>query len=350
MITELDIKGFRCFEHLRVPGLTRVNLLVGKNNSGKTTVLEAVELLHLGSIALARGPIRRREELLPAPSAPRDSAPEIDISHLFHGRRPQIAAAFSIADPTDETRTFLCRATGSQSSEALPREVVHRLTIEHGKGAAAEYVSLSELGGLDEKWRRTAFAVRETWPDLQFVEAGVADLQWLARLWDDVTLTAEEATVYDVLRIAVPALERLAFLGAGRQSPVNALVKLAGTEPRLPLGTLGDGMRRLLSLALHLVASRGGVLLVDEIDTGLHHSVMTKMWRLVIETARRLDVQVFATTHSDDCVRSLAEAAELDAAAADDVSLHRIDPGEEETMRYSAADLLIATRGHIEVR
>ena len=54
-------------------------------------------------------------------------------------------------------------------------------------------------------------------------------------------------------------------------------------------------MWRMLGLALALANAKGGVLLVDEIDTGLHYSIMGDMWRMVGKLAATLDVQVFAT-------------------------------------------------------
>lgn len=348
MITSLDIRGFRCFEHLRVPGLTRVNLLVGKNNSGKTTVLEAVELLHLGPRALARGPIRRREEILPDPSAPADVPAEIDAAHLFYGHECRVGAEFSIEDASPHGH-LVCAVVRDEDPDQVPGDWGRSLRVLHGV-MQPTLVRLSPAGGIDDNWRRVAFAMRDTLPDLQFVAPGNADIQVLARLWEDVALTPAEALVYDALHVVAAELDRIAFLGSTRRGGTNVFVKLVSTDRRLPLGNLGAGVQCLLDLALHLLASRGGVLLVDEIDTGLHYSVMKKMWRLLIETAQRLDVQVFATTHSEDCVRALAEAVEQDDAPADEVSLHRIDPGEIETMRYSAADLSIATQRHIEVR
>lgn len=57
----------------------------------------------------------------------------------------------------------------------------------------------------------------------------------------------------------------------------------------------------MLGLALAIVNARNGFLLVDEIDTGLHFSAMYDMWKLIWKTAKRLNVQVFATTHNSDC-------------------------------------------------
>jgi predicted ATPase len=73
-----------------------------------------------------------------------------------------------------------------------------------------------------------------------------------------------------------------------------------------PLGSLGDGAWRMLTLAIVLTQCVGGMLFIDEIDTGLHYTVMADMWRLIHAASRQFDVQVFASTHSYDCVHSLA--------------------------------------------
>src|SRR6202034_3737992 len=92
----------------------------------------------------------------------------------------------------------------------------------------------------------------------------------------------------------------------------SIFVKCTGIDERIPIGSMGDGIWCLLGIALHLVATRNGVLLIDEIDTGLHYSVMETMWKLVLKTAERLDIQVFATTHSRDCYEALAAISRAD--------------------------------------
>lgn len=109
-------------------------------------------------------------------------------------------------------------------------------------------------------------------------------------------------------------------------------------------------MKRLLSLALLLIRAENGFLAVDEIDTGLHHTVMVDMWRLVIETARRLDIQVFATTHSLDCLRALAWLCEREPGLADQVSAHRVERDWNLTTRYSAQELVIVEQQRMEIR
>jgi hypothetical protein len=152
------------------------------------------------------------------------------------------------------------------------------------------------------------------------------------------------------MKIIEPNIERLAFTSREIRSSSIAFVKLTGEEQRVPLGSLGDGTRRLLALAIYIARATGGVLLVDEIDTGLHYTTMESMWRFVIEAARRLNVQVFATSHSGDCVRALAWLQTDMPELAVEVSVHRVERDAAAAVRYSASDIEISARHHIEVR
>lgn len=89
---------------------------------------------------------------------------------------------------------------------------------------------------------------------------------------------------------------------------------------------------------------------MDEIDTGFHHSIMPDMWRLVIETAVRYKIQVFATTHSLDCTRGLAEVCMGDMAAAMQVSAHKIDRRLEHDVPYPGIELVAAVHHEMELR
>lgn len=128
------------------------------------------------------------------------------------------------------------------------------------------------------------------------------------------------------------------------------MVKCAGVEARVPIGSLGDGIWRMLGLILTLVRSEGGVVLIDEIDTSLHFSVMSNMWKLVFETAKRLNVQVFATTHSNDCWISLAELARENVSSDSEITIQRIERGKPQTVAFTEQEIVIAASRAIEVR
>ena len=90
--------------------------------------------------------------------------------------------------------------------------------------------------------------------------------------------------------------------------------------------------------------------MVDEIDTGLHHSIMSDMWRVLITSAERLDTQLFVTTHSLDCVRSLAWLAYTQPELCKCVRMHRVDSDQSSTVVYDPREISIAAEQHVELR
>ena len=109
-------------------------------------------------------------------------------------------------------------------------------------------------------------------------------------------------------------------------------------------------MWRVLGLALALVKAKGSVLLVDDVDTGLHYTVMESMWRMIREQAARLSVQVFATTHSRDCYESLAAAVKPDASGSEAVSIQRIEKNQPQAVNLSNEAIVAAAERGLEVR
>lgn len=370
-LRSITVTGFRSLRTLRVDNLTRVNLFVGTNNSGKTSLLEAVELLSGRSspAVLLRGPGRREETAYTEVDEPSASdRSEVSVSHLFHGHSIGPGATFSIKSETAPRGFITCTiersSEQSQSEQAellippsFDRSIdaldeVPPLTIRIATEEPREsfQIPLTPRGGVTRSERRRFFspaAVPAPVP-VRFLSSDDPGRASIARLWDSVVLTPDEGRVVQALQIIEPTLERIATVGRDYGSEV--FIKLAESSGRLPIGSMGDGVRRLLFLSLSLLRSAGGVLLVDEIDTGLHYSTMTKMWEIVVETALDLGCQVFAATHSLDCVRSIAALYERDPSIRDVVSLHRVERGSEATISYSAEEIATAARQNMELR
>jgi predicted ATPase len=167
-------------------------------------------------------------------------------------------------------------------------------------------------------------------------------------------LTPEESLLLEAIQIVEPTIQRIAPLPVDQTSSAVSqklgIFVLPEGKRRLSLGTLGDGAWRLVMLATAMARAAGGVLLVDEIDTGLHYSVLEKMWHLVLKTAARLDVQVFATTHSGDCWRALARVLEADPAEDDNVALHRLEADRPKAVTFPGNRIRLAAESDIEVR
>lgn len=109
-------------------------------------------------------------------------------------------------------------------------------------------------------------------------------------------------------------------------------------------------MRRLLALSISLIHAKDGVLIIDEIDTGFHFSIMAKMWELVVRTAKDSNIQVFATTHSADCVKGLGLLCKASPDLQDDVSAHKVERNLESNVPFTGAEVLKAVEQDIEIR
>jgi predicted ATPase len=332
MLTSLNIKGFRCFETLAVDALDRVNLFVGKNNAGKSSLLDAVELLATGDPETLAHTASRRGEVSARETNKRQ---EFDLRHAFHGRGLDARARFSIeATATDgSVRHASVRAVPTPESKRRPEVGAVSLQFDRTDGTS-EILPLGP-GGTVISWGGMVES-RDKVVHLPAVS--------LPRLWESIVLTPEEVTVVAAMQAVEPDIERVALVG-------NIFyVKLTSSAERVPMGNLGDGTTRLFVLACGLVGAAQGVLLVDDIDRGLHHTVMESMWRMLITTAQRLNVQVFATAHASDAVHAIGYLYEEHRSLADACRVHRIERDAPTTVAYSADDLAVAAKHHLEVR
>jgi predicted ATPase len=349
LITGLEIDNFRCFEKLRVDGLTRVNLFVGKNNSGKTALLEAVEAVVSvdNPLLLYRASVDRGESRIGRAAGGEDSL-QLDIRHWFYGHSLDEGASFSLR-ATGEREFSVSRGIERAQHDLFPRAL--SLTIKR-PGSRARLPSLTltadgflGAGSPSELDERLDLNLK---PPVGFVATRRLLPAELALLWKGVVLTPREEATVKALRLVEPAVERIAISGSGEAAAAQVL--LHGASSPVPLGTLGEGVSRILALALHLVRTQGGFLLIDEIENGLHWSVMSKVWRFLVESARSLDVQIFLTTHSKDCLEAIADLHRTHPQLAAEISVHRLERGRETPVRFDASRIAEYVNMELETR
>lgn len=152
--------------------------------------------------------------------------------------------------------------------------------------------------------------------------------------------------VINAIRIIEPAIEGIEVLA----EPSGPSISLdLGLDRLVPLAVSGEGMVRLFSIILELIASKDGVLLIDEIDNGLHYSVMPALWKLLGTLALKHCVQVFGTTHNDDIIRSALRSFSDSEGS---LGLFRIDKRDNRhvMVAYDEESMEAVLREHFEVR
>jgi AAA15 family ATPase/GTPase len=346
-------------------GLGRVNLLVGENNSGKTSVLEAINILSAqGRLEVIWETLTRRgERQVLEVEALKSRLHEMDVRHLFFGHELDQKVILEIVGKNDATSASFTTKTVANNIDSRLIEVqesaifLSEMALKfqwEGKNDSQITLPIGPMGGISTDSIRYARKPDENAIPIRFITTSALDGSRVISDFDNIVLTPEENTIIQALKTIEPSLERIASVSSNQRDSLSGrggmVVKLANSNQRIPIGSMGDGIWRMLGIALSLANAKGGILLIDEIDTGLHYKAMEDMWRLVMETATRLDVQVFATTHSRDCYEALAAISRPDVSVGSDISIQRIEKGKETAITFSERDIIIAARRAIEVR
>jgi AAA15 family ATPase/GTPase len=302
MLKSLHIKNFRCFRDLKIEPLKRINLITGQNNTGKTCILEALVLLLEDQIK--RGSL---------PNLFRMAGGDWNENFwkwLFYDksskRNLEIQAAF------DTRKNF---GVIFQSLESDP--------INY------DSASLSPIGSIG---KASGFGVGTPFPNLKLAIFSTlpSNPTQDAVDYQRVILKRRKKQVEKLLREIEPRLEAVEALRIGdqNQSPQALIYADLGLSEMIPVTQLGQGFNRLLDIYSEIVVEEAKVLLIDEIENGLHHSVMPVIWKGLFLAAKEFDVQIFATTHSGECIQAADEAAREDKNY--DLALIRLDRVKED--------------------
>ena len=341
MLESFQIHNFRLFQHLEVRKLNRVNLIVGKNNAGKSTFLEAVELYASNaSPTVLLDLVESRQETWFSEAQPHSqNFISNSVRHLFCGHKLPIIGekGISLGEVASNTKLHISAAAyqNKNDDEGTLRKIrISEVQLDENL-SNVEIFLIAEEGertrrlfslDLDNKdlreirrrnrmisgSERKESELKYTW---QIVSTENMPNRKLAALWDLTSLTDLESEVISALGLINDRVTGVAFVENNasdfrtRENDQRiALVKIKGIDEPLPLKSMGDGMTRLFHIIVALVNARNGLLLIDEFENGLHWSVQPKVWDIVFQLSDRLNVQVFATTHSRDCIKGFDQA------------------------------------------
>lgn len=301
MLSTIHIQAFKGFADTRITPLRKVNLILGGQNVGKTSLLEAV---YLGASSV----------------------------HNYQ----QLASLFRVAEGRDSQRyvqSVLAKAE-RQIDLVDERGITLRTLINPKSLSRLDSGGFQNVGGIEQDsiliQRMIAgrfINALDASKKLPFVDPLTVSVHLpnqfgLVQLLDQTVMSRKKRVLLEMLRAIEPRLEDMHSLSPDGEPRIY--VELKGDGDALPLPLLGHGFSRLVHLYCSLLVTNAKLALIDEIENGIHYSSLPLLFLGIQDIAVRHDVQTMMTTHSWDCIRA-AYNAFADTDSLKDFQLIRLE-------------------------
>lgn len=332
MLNSLYIKNFKCLKEIQIDNLSGVNLIAGKNNTGKSSLLEAAFIYAnkgyhgtLFDLSKSRG-----EECDFLNEKTTAEMVEKTLCSFFSERKTECSENNTILFEVEHTQS-LPHKDSIKLSFMYYRDIVHaddsgnsisyKQEIVQNEHPDKKYLWQKGLGVFigqshyifpitDRKYIHSLLPSQATIKSIYIHSNEQANAsETNAKRWDAIALTEKEDIVINALKIIEPEIEQLRFIEDERSIYYKRIpvVKLKNSSTRYPLGSMGDGINHIFTIILAMVNVENGILLIDEIENGLHYTTQELLWNTIFKLSKELNIQVFATTHSDDCINSFGK-------------------------------------------
>lgn len=355
MYRSFSVKHFRLFRSLTLSNLKRINFLIGKNNSGKTALLEAL-FLHIGcmnpmltlNINTFRG--------IPGTKIDAESL----WSPMFND--------FNTNDEINLTAEYSDRTKSTLKIALLPSSLIDfRETDTESQVVPSPQEQLSLL---EEKLLQYAYSYKDDTlvRNTRITGAGldvrppitpnpfpgffIPSRYYLgpggyATRFGQLVIKKMDYLIADSLRILEPKIQSLSVIPIG---PVPTIHVDVGGSRLIPIQLTGEGMSRIAEIAIDVCSAPNGIVLVDDIDTGIHHSILPDFWKVVNQISSRVNAQLFLSTHSAECIETahpvFSSTRQYDMKV---YRLHRVD-STTKVIAYDKNTLQAAIDNGLEVR
>jgi len=360
MYHSFKVSNFRCFQEFSISNLKRINLIAGVNNVGKTTLLEAL-FLHCGAynpqLTMILNALRGIESITfefgqigetPWDSffIEHDATKQIQLvgEDKETGRRELKLKIVRRHEDFNKITQFIQHNLNETEVNSLSSESPQVLELQYqdNRGKGSYYLIMDQKG-----IRGIPIPPSPPFPAIFLSSRVRIPMKVDAERFGKLEIKGQLNILTKALQVIEPRLNRLTVIVSGGDPIIHGDI---GLNRLVPIPLMGEGMTRLTSLVLAIGNSQNGVIMVDEIENGLHHSILPKVWRVIGEVANQFNVQIFATTHSLECIIAAYNAFEKTDPY--EFCLHRLERINENIrdVTYNKESLAAAIETGLEMR
>lgn len=339
-ISDLNIKTFKGIEEVQINNLGDMNIFVGDNNTCKTTVLEAIQLFqNPNSIRELLKIVRKRDINLRRPgglsvmesflnmfNAGQDEDKHVEIKCTLDGREENIVIKgtlreiYMLTDEIEEISKYQ-RYTNIRN-EINEDEPVQEFIGELRYNKSIEEISINEVVDVYRHSIKSQKSESIKTVKMKYVSSiDHLNESFSSKILKDTIINDEKSSLLNLISLFDEDIIGLELL-PGKRSRYTTVYLKHKKYGFLPLSSFGDGIKKVLTLASAVLSSKNGILLIDEIETAIHTSALESVFEWLLRASKELNVQIFATTHSDEALRALLRESKNTLF---DVSIYRLE-------------------------
>lgn len=286
MIKDLYIENFRGFDKLKIDNIKKINFLVGKNNCGKTTVLEAINLmtsiLDLNTAYYINGIRRIKED-------------QEELKNLFHNFDYTNNINLNYTLNTNKNYNLIISPIIKKDNLFSNEIVLLEYTFSVTEDEKKYKYSVENIDSIEKELLKYNLNINGVYISTMI------EYRDLTNYLIEILKNKKEEQLIEMISFFNKNIKAINMLKN------DIYFNIEGIDELVLSNLMGDGLKKYLSIIFPIVANKYNTILVDEIENGLHHKTIKHLLRSILNLSKNNDIQMFFTTHSYEVLKFLSE-------------------------------------------